>query len=136
MRCRELQAVDVSHTTGHRATALQAAPIGALGRVGYTVGRACGVAGGAAGLFSVVFRQEYAQSQVDAFCDGLKLFKIGYSWGGPVSLVVPYNIASMRQAWPVHLKPGTLVRFSTGLESSHDLILDLHQAVQAHLPMA
>jgi cystathionine beta-lyase len=51
-------------------------------------------------------------------------------------LVVPYDIAAMRQAWPDHLKPGTLVRFSTGLESAQDLILDLHQAAGAHLPMA
>ena len=90
----------------------------------------------AAGLFSVMIDARFNQAQVDAFCDGLKLFKIGYSWGGPVSLVVPYDIAAMRQAWPGHLKPGTLVRFSTGLESVQDLILDLHQAVQAHLPMA
>ncbi len=90
----------------------------------------------AAGLFSVMIDARFSQAQVDAFCDGLKLFKIGYSWGGPVSLVVPYEIASMRQAWPGHLKPGTLVRFSTGLESAQDLILDLHQAIQAHLPMA
>jgi cystathionine beta-lyase len=90
----------------------------------------------AAGLFSVMIDVRFSQAQVDAFCDGLKLFKIGYSWGGPVSLVVPYNIASMRQNWPGHLKPGSLVRFSTGLESTQDLILDLHQAVQAHLPMA
>jgi cystathionine beta-lyase len=90
----------------------------------------------AAGLFSVMIDARFNQAQVDAFCDGLKLFKIGYSWGGPVSLVVPYNIATMRQTWPGHLKPGTLVRFSTGLESAKDLILDLHQAMQAHLPMA
>jgi cystathionine beta-lyase len=90
----------------------------------------------AAGLFSVMIDARYSQAQVDAFCDALKLFKIGYSWGGPVSLVVPYDIASMRQSWPAHLKPGTLVRFSTGLESARDLIFDLHQAVQAHLPMA
>ena len=90
----------------------------------------------AAGLFSVMLDARFSQPQVDAFCDGLKLFKIGYSWGGPVSLVVPYDIASMRQGWPAHLKPGTLVRFSTGLESAADLILDLNQAVQAHLPMA
>jgi cystathionine beta-lyase len=90
----------------------------------------------AAGLFSVMIDPRFSQAQVDAFCDGLKLFKIGYSWGGPVSLVVPYDIASMRSSWPSHLKPGTLVRFSTGLESARDLILDLHQAVQAHLPIA
>jgi cystathionine beta-lyase len=90
----------------------------------------------AAGLFSVMIDPRFSQAQVDAFCDGLKLFKIGYSWGGPVSLVVPYDIASMRSSRPSHLKPGTLVRFSTGLESARDLILDLHQAVQAHLPIA
>jgi cystathionine beta-lyase len=90
----------------------------------------------AAGLFSVMIDARFSQAQVDAFCDGLKLFKIGYSWGGPVSLVVPYDIASMRSTWPSHLRPGTLVRFSTGLESARDLILDLHQAVQAHLPIA
>jgi hypothetical protein len=56
----------------------------------------CGDDGLAAGLFSVVFDERYSTAQVDAFCDALKLFKLGYSWGGPVSLVVPYNIASMR----------------------------------------
>jgi cystathionine beta-lyase len=71
---------------------------------------------------------------VDAFCDSLKWFKIGYSWGGPVSLVVPYDLASMRQAWPAHLQRGTLVRFSTGLECAEDLLHDLIQAMQAHLP--
>jgi cystathionine beta-lyase len=68
------------------------------------------------------------QTQVDAFCDTLKLFKIGYSWGGPVSLVVPYNIASMRSDWPAQLQPGFLVRFSTGFESADDLMADLSQA--------
>ncbi len=88
----------------------------------------------AAGLFSVMIDRRYSQAQVDAFCDNLNLFKIGYSWGGPVSLVVPYDLASMRQAWPAHLQRGTLVRFSTGLESAEDLMHDLIQATQAHLP--
>jgi cystathionine beta-lyase len=92
-------------------------------------------AGLAAGLFSVMIDARFSQAQVDAFCDGLQLFKIGYSWGGPVSLVVPYDIASIRQTWPTHLKPGTLVRFSTGLESAQDLIFDLGQSLRAHLPM-
>ncbi len=89
----------------------------------------------AAGLFSVMIDARYSQAQVDAFCDHLKLFKIGYSWGGPVSLVVPYDLGAMRRGWPAHLKRGTLVRFSTGLESVDDLILDLNQALQAHLPV-
>ena len=86
-------------------------------------------AGGAAGLFSVLFKPEYDQAQIDAFCDALKLFRIGYSWGGPVSLVMPYQLASMRQGWPEHLQPGTLVRFSMGLESVADLQADLAQAL-------
>jgi cystathionine beta-lyase len=87
-------------------------------------------AGGAAGLLSVIFKPCFSQAQVDAFCDALRLFKIGYSWGGPVSLVVPYELASMRQTWPAYLAHGTLVRFSIGLESVVDLQADLAQALQ------
>jgi cystathionine beta-lyase len=82
----------------------------------------------AAGLFSVVFDKRYARAQVDAFVDALKLFRIGYSWAGPVSLVVPYDLATMRAepCWA-----GTLVRFSVGLEDVEDLIEDCRQALQA-----
>jgi len=82
----------------------------------------------AAGLFSVVFDERYPRAQVDAFVDSLKLFKIGYSWAGPVSLVVPYELPAMRA------KPrwtGILVRFSLGLEDVEDLIEDCRQALQA-----
>ena len=87
--------------------------------------------GHAAGLFSVIFKAECTQAQVDAFCDALKLFKLGFSWGGPMSLVVPYDLASMRPAWPPHLARGTLVRFSIGLEAVPDLQADLAQALDA-----
>jgi cystathionine beta-lyase len=88
------------------------------------------VPGGAAGLFSVVIDACYSQSQVDAFCDALCLFRLGYSWGGPISLVVPYDLASMRIAWPAHIAHGTLVRFSIGLEAVEDLQADIAQALQ------
>jgi cystathionine beta-lyase len=65
---------------------------------------------------------------VDAFCNSLKLFKIGYSWGGPVSLVVPYQLQTMREVWPEHLQRGHLLRFSTGFENVQDLRADLDQA--------
>ena len=86
--------------------------------------------GGAAGLFSVILDPRYSQHQIDKFCNALKLFKLGYSWGGPMSLVVPYDLASMRKSWPGHLKQGTLIRFSAGLEDSCDLQADLLQALQ------
>jgi len=82
----------------------------------------------AAGLFSIVFDERYSRAQVDAFVDSLELFRIGYSWAGPVSLVVPYELATMRS------KPrwrGMLVRFSLGLEDVDDLIEDCRQALQA-----
>ncbi len=79
-----------------------------------------------AGLFSVVFDERYSTAAVHAFIDALRLFKIGYSWAGPVSLVVPYELSTMRSqpAWP-----GVLVRFSVGLESADDLIADSAQAL-------
>ena len=89
--------------------------------------------GGAAGLFSVIFPAQRSQAQVDAFCNALKLFKLGYSWGGPMSLVVPYDLASMRSGWPAHLQKGTLVRFSVGLEAVADLQADLQQALESAL---
>lgn len=93
-------------------------------------GAAYGGAGAAAGLFSVLVDVRHSQEQVDAFCDGLRLFKLGYSWGGPMSLVVPYDLARMRSRPAAHLKPGTLVRFSIGLEAVEDLRQDLLQSLQ------
>jgi cystathionine beta-lyase len=82
----------------------------------------------AAGLFSVVFDARFGAAQVDAFIDALKLYRIGSSWGGPSSLVVAYDLATMRAqpSWK-----GTVVRFSMGLEAPADLIADAEQALGA-----
>ena len=81
----------------------------------------------AAGLVSVVFDERYSEGQVDAFIDALTLFKIGYSWGGPMSLAVPYNLPSMRSFNGT--QKGTLVRLAIGLEDADDLMADLAQAL-------
>jgi len=81
----------------------------------------------AAGLFSVMFDARLDARQVDAFVDGLELFHLGYSWGGPMSLAVPYDLAAMRE--PAHRLPGHLVRFSIGLEAVDDLRADLQQSL-------
>ncbi len=81
----------------------------------------------AACLFSAVFKPEFNQSQIDRFCDSLKLFKLGYSWAGPMSLCAPYDIPALRTTpWP---HKGGLVRFSVGLEAVEDLQADLSQAL-------
>lgn len=94
----------------------------------------CGAAnageGAAAGIFSVVLDARYTQAQVDAFCDALQWFKLGYSWGGPMSLVVPYEVGAMRKRATAHLARGTVVRFSVGLEDVEDLRADLEQALR------
>ena len=84
---------------------------------------------GAACLFSAVFKPEFNQASVDRFCDSLQLFKLGYSWAGPVSLCVPYDMPALRSVkpWP---HAGILVRFSVGLEAPCDLQADLAQALQ------
>ena len=85
----------------------------------------------AAGLFSVVLDPRYSPAQVDAFVDGLTLFRIGYSWAGPQSLVVPYDLTAMRgpiAQRPAHLQ-GHLVSFSLGLEAVADLQADLARSL-------
>jgi cystathionine beta-lyase len=100
------------------------------------------MAGRAAGLFSIMLHDRFSSAQVDAFCDALKVFRIGFSWGGPMSLVMPYQVRRMRhvpdtlEAWSErlpHLSRGTLVRFSVGLEAVADLQADLEQAMAATL---
>ncbi len=86
--------------------------------------------GGAAGLFSVVFDESWSQSKVDAFCNALRLFRLGYSWGGTVSLVVPYDLDSMRTTWPAGIARGTVVRFCVALHPVEDPHADTMQAVR------
>jgi len=83
---------------------------------------------GAACLVSAVFKPEFTQAQIDRFCDSLKLFKLGYSWAGPMSLCAPYDIPALRtMPWPYK---GGLVRFSVGLEAVADLQSDIAQGLE------
>lgn len=80
----------------------------------------------AASLFSVVFEPAFSQAQVDRFVEALQLFHLGFSWGGAVSLAVPYT----HEQLPLpYAGGGCLVRFYVGLEQPDDLIRDLKQAL-------
>lgn len=89
------------------------------------------VATAAGGLVSVVFRGDrHTPERVDAFVDALRVFRIGYSWGGPISLVMPYSLKGMRRFGALAGRDGdTLVRFAIGLEDPADLIADIVQAL-------
>jgi cystathionine beta-lyase len=82
---------------------------------------------GSSSIFSIVFDERFTADQVFAFADRLRLFKIGFSWGGVTSLVVVYpNLDRPGQNYG-----GRLVRLNVGLEESSDLIADLDQALNA-----
>jgi cysteine-S-conjugate beta-lyase len=94
----------------------------------------CGPRNRAAGLFSIMLHERYSREQIDRFCDSLQWFKLGYSWGGPISLAVPYDMRVLRKtaskAWGREpWQHGSLVRFSIGLEAVADLQADLVQAL-------
>ena len=77
----------------------------------------------------MTFDASFSSSRIDTFVNTLRLFRIGYSWGGPVSLVVPYDLDAMRSG--AGRLPGHLVRFSVGLEAVDDLQADLANALHA-----
>ena len=80
-------------------------------------------------LVSVVFDARFSAAQVDAFVDALRFFKIGFSWAGPKSLAVPYDLGLLRGEAGQGL--GRLVRFCIGLEAVEDLIGDCEAALGA-----
>lgn len=78
---------------------------------------------GASGTFGFVLKP-CAKKAVAAFVDGLKLFGIGYSFGGYESLVLPLDsVAIQRGVTP--WREGPTVRLHIGLEDPDDLIADL-----------
>ena len=89
--------------------------------------------GMAAGIFSIVLDARFTTPQVHAFCDGLQLFKLGYSWGGPISLVMVYQLNAVRRLPTPHLQAGHVVRLCIGLEDVDDLRADLQQSMALHL---
>ena len=81
----------------------------------------------AAGIFSIEIEPRYGAAQVDGFVESLELFGLGWSWGGPMSLAVPYEARALRNL--VHDYQGTIVRLCIGLEDVDDLRADLAQGL-------
>ena len=90
---------------------------------------------GGCGLFSFVLRGRDLAAR-ERFIDSLRLFGIGYSWGGYESLVIPFDAARVRSvtAWPPrgwNSEDRLGIRLSIGLEDPQDLIADLERALAA-----
>ncbi len=86
---------------------------------------------GSSGLFSFTFNCGGRQA-VSALLDHLKLFKMGFSWGGYESLVMGlYDLKKSRDA-KVWEEKNPLLRLHIGLEEPDDLIADLAQAFEIY----
>ncbi|HKS19627.1 MAG TPA: cystathionine beta-lyase [Bradyrhizobium sp.] len=84
---------------------------------------------GASGLFSIVLKPA-SPPAVDALLDTVKLFGMGYSWGGFESLVIPFDCDDYRTAtkWS---PGGPTLRLHIGLENVDDLKADLERGFAA-----
>ena len=84
---------------------------------------------GASGLFSIVLKPA-PQKAVDAMLDSVKLFGMGFSWGGFESLIIPFDCDSYRTAtkWA---PGGPTLRLHIGLENVEDLKADLERGFAA-----
>jgi cystathionine beta-lyase len=78
---------------------------------------------GGSGLFAVVL-QPVARARIDAMLVGMKLFGMGWSWGGFESLVIPTypELTHTATKWE---PGGPCLRLAIGLEDPSDLIDDL-----------
>ena len=84
---------------------------------------------GASGLFAFVIKPGPTRRPL-AFLDALRVFGLGFSWGGFESLALDcdpqFGVRASRPSFG-----GPVVRLSIGLEDPDDLIADLEQALAA-----
>jgi len=85
---------------------------------------------GACGLFGFVLKPG-SPDRVEAVLDALKLFGLGFSWGGFESLAISCDSQLKMRAAPADYG-GPLMRLHVGLEAVDDLIADLRQALDIY----
>lgn len=87
---------------------------------------------GSAGLFGFQLKEGYSQRAVDTMLDGMRLFPIGFSWGGYESLISQCNINSVRSVdtWKYGDGYGQTLRIHVGLENVADLIKDFEDGFE------
>lgn len=84
----------------------------------------------ACGLMGVVFRPDVTKAAANQLVNQVKLFGIGYSWGGYESLMIPISPGAHRSV-TADRWPRQMVRLHVGLEAASDLIDDLGHGFDA-----
>jgi cystathionine beta-lyase len=82
---------------------------------------------GGASLFGALLRTS-SRAAVAAMVDGMRLFKLGASFGGFESLITVQHPVALRTARPWR-ETGVLLRLHVGLEAVEDLIADLEDGL-------
>jgi cystathionine beta-lyase len=83
---------------------------------------------GASGLFAVQLKP-CPRPAMAAMLDGMRLFRMGFSWGGFESLILLADPTSIRTAVPWRTG-GPLLRIHAGLEDPADLVADLEAGLE------
>ena len=85
---------------------------------------------GSTGLFAFILKPK-PRAALACMLDNMRLFSMGYSWGGYESLIVPQEPLSSRTAttWK---KEGQLIRVHVGLENIDDLITDIEAGLRRY----
>lgn len=84
----------------------------------------------ACGLMGIIFDSTVSQREVEELASTVKLFGIGFSWGGYESLFLPTEPSEYRSVTHEKWKDRSMARIHVGLESPEDLITDLTEAFQ------
>jgi cystathionine beta-lyase len=77
---------------------------------------------GASGLFGFLLKPGYGRKALAAMLNGLRLYGMGYSWGGYESLIAPLKAHRFNPDLPDDV---WAIRVHAGLEDAEDLIEDL-----------
>ncbi|AEQ51309.1 cystathionine beta-lyase [Pelagibacterium halotolerans] len=89
---------------------------------------------GAGCLFSIILPPA-PRAAIAAMVDSMRVFGMGYSWGGFESLILPADPRRIRTAVPWD-KPGNLMRIHVGFEGLDDLKADLGEGIARYLKTA
>ena len=82
---------------------------------------------GSSGLFGFTLKKKYSNKMIEKFYNKLKIFRIGYSWGGFESLI---TFPPLTKRFLAKKSNGTLIRIYCGLEDSDDQINDIISALK------
>lgn len=84
---------------------------------------------GSSGVFTVILKDEFTRIGLEKMLEKMRIFQLGFSWGGYDSLIIPVNPAKNRTVveWPHR---GFALRVQVGLEDISDLKRDLESGFQ------